>query len=212
MAERIFFSRDISWLSFNQRVLTEASRPSVPLAERFKFLSIFSSNLDEFYRVRMPLLMVKQQYAISRPNSKFDLSYAIPEFDEARQIINNQQQQFGHILTGQLIPLLAQQNILLLYHQAIAEECIPNISDYFFTTIAAFLQPLFIKPDTSFFPKNNELYLFISMHEKNAESLAIVNIPSDKTPRFYSIHKGNKQYIVFIEDIIKHHLPFLFPG
>src|SRR6476620_10779735 len=154
MAELTFFSRDISWLSFNQRVLTEASRPSVPLAERFKFLSIFSSNLDEFYRVRMPLLMAKQQYAISRPNSKFDLSYAISEFNEARQIINNQQQQFGHILTRQLIPLLAQQNILLLYQQPIAEECTPGINSYFFTTIAAFLQPLFIKPDTSFFPKN----------------------------------------------------------
>src|SRR3954453_16773394 len=146
MTERTFFSRDISWLSFNQRVLTEAANPSVPLAERFKFLSIFSSNLDEFYRVRMPVLMVKQQYAISPSNGKFDLSYAISEFDEARQIINNQQQQFGHILTGQLIPLLAQQNIFLLYQQPIAEECIPGINGYFFTTIAAFLQPFFIKP------------------------------------------------------------------
>src|SRR3954453_23586581 len=148
MTERTFFSRDISWLSFNQRVLAEAARPSVPLAERFRFLSIFSSNLDEFYRVRMPLLMAKQQYAVSRPNSKFDLSYTILEFDEAKQIINNQQQQFGQTLTGQLIPLLAQQNIHLLYRQAIAEECIPNISDYFFSTVAAFLQPFFIKPDT----------------------------------------------------------------
>src|SRR3954454_6266819 len=143
MAERTFFSRDISWLSFNECVLTEAARPSVPLADRFKFLSIFSSNLDEFYRVRMPVLIAKQQYAISRPNSRFDLSYAISEFDAARQIINNQQQQFGHILTRQLIPLLAQQNILLLYHQDIAEECIPDISNYFFTSVAAFLQPLF---------------------------------------------------------------------
>jgi polyphosphate kinase len=211
MAERTFFSRDISWLYFNERVLTEAARPSVPLAERFKFLSIFSSNLDEFYRVRMPLLMAKQQYAINRPNGKYDLSYAIPEFDEARQIINKQQQQFGHILTGQLIPLLAQQNVLLLYHQAIAEECKPNISDYFFTTIAAFLQPLVIKPNTSFFPKNNELYLFISMHEKDEESIAIINIPSDKIPRFYSIRQSDKQYIVFIDDILKQHLPFIFP-
>jgi polyphosphate kinase len=212
MADRAFFSRDISWLSFNQRVLTEAAHPLVPLAERFKFLSIFSSNLDEFYRVRMPLLMAKQQYAISRPGSRFDLSYAISEFDEARQIINSQQEQFGRILTGQLIPLLAQHNIFLLYRQDISEECTPDISSYFFTTIAAFLQPLFINPKTNFLPKNNELYLFISMQEKDEESLAIVNIPSDKISRFYNISQSGKQYIVFIDDILKRHLPFIFPG
>jgi len=55
MKER-FFDRDLSWLSFNARVLAEAERKSVPLMERFRFLSIFSSNLDEFYRVRMPAL------------------------------------------------------------------------------------------------------------------------------------------------------------
>jgi polyphosphate kinase len=55
--ETSFFNRDLSWLKFNERILMEAERNTVPLLERIKFLSIFSSNLDEFYRVRMPVLL-----------------------------------------------------------------------------------------------------------------------------------------------------------
>ena len=137
-----FFSRDLSWLSFNQRVLQEASHPGVPLANRFVFLSIFSSNLDEWYRVRMPVLNAKQQYAIDRPNSKYDLSASISEFDEVRQRINSYQEQFGHILTEQLIPELAQQGILLLYKRSIPEELNEAIDEYFFTTILPFCRLL----------------------------------------------------------------------
>ena len=61
MRGTIFFDRDISWLSFNGRVLAEAAKEAVPLLERIKFLSIYSSNLDEFYRVRMPAMMALQK-------------------------------------------------------------------------------------------------------------------------------------------------------
>ncbi len=60
MQEPIFYNRDLSWLSFNERVLEEADAPGVPLMERFQFLSIYSSNLDEFYRVRIPALLALQ--------------------------------------------------------------------------------------------------------------------------------------------------------
>ncbi|WP_448634728.1 hypothetical protein [Pedobacter panaciterrae] len=62
MGEAVFYNRDLSWLGFNERVLLEAAKDTVPILERIKFLSIYSSNLDEFYRVRMPVLMAVDEY------------------------------------------------------------------------------------------------------------------------------------------------------
>ena len=212
MNGRTYFSRDLSWLSFNQRVLMEAARDLVPLAERFKFLSIYSSNLDEWYRVRMPVVVAKQQFAIGKIKSNYNLSDSVSEFDEARKIIQQQQEQFGQILTQQLIPSLAEKAILLLYHQTIPTTVANISSDYFFTTLASFLQLFYITPATKFFPENNKLYLLISLQKKNEETQAIINIPSDAIPRFFSIAQPDKQYILFIDDIIIQHLYFLFPG
>jgi polyphosphate kinase len=61
MSDYFFFDRDLSWLSFNERILMEAEKNSLPVLEKINFLSIFSSNLDEFYRVRMPAILLKQQ-------------------------------------------------------------------------------------------------------------------------------------------------------
>ncbi len=212
MTERIYFSRDMSWLSFNQRLLMEAARDAVPLAERFKFLSIYSSNLDEWYRVRMPVVIAKQQWATDKPDSKYNLSLSLSEFDEVRQVILAQQEQFGQILTQQLIPALAERNTILIYNQTLPKELESAVSEYFFTTIATFLQPLFITPKTDFFPGNNKLYLLVSLQQKEEEIQAIINIPSDAIPRFFSLSQNGRQYIIFIDDIIKQHLSFLFPG
>ena len=205
-----FFSRDISWLSFNQRVLSEAAHDAVPLAERFRFLSIYSSNLDEFYRVRMPVLMAKQQFSLVRPNNKFNLQSAGSEFMEARQIIYQQQQQFGQVLTTRLIPLLAGHNIVLLYNQPVPASLYTRVQEYFFSAVAPYLQPVYLTPKGDFFPENNKLYLLVSLERQGEETFAAVNIPSDRLMRFFAVSDGGMQYILFIDDIIKGHLPFLF--
>ncbi len=212
MIEPVYFSRDISWLSFNQRLLMEASRSSVPLAGRFRFLSIFSSNLDEWYRVRMPVVMAKQDVADGSHHQVAAFSVSASEFDEARRIINRQQQEFGQIITKQLTPALAMQDIVLLYNQTLPSALRGVISDYFFSSLAAFLQPLYITPSARFFPENNKLYLLVSLRENNEESQVVINIPSDFLSRFFSVSYGGSQYIFFIDDIIKQQLFFLFPG
>src|SRR5689334_16046695 len=104
-----YFDRDISWLSFNERVLTEAANGDVPLYERLKFLAIYSSNLDEFYRVRIPSLI-----ALSRLNKgrKGRLS-------EINAIIESHQNRYGQILREDLIPALRQQGVEFLYNVAL---------------------------------------------------------------------------------------------
>ena len=203
-----FFSRDISWLSFNERVLMEAGKETVPLAERIRFLSIYSSNLDEFYRVRMPALMALQKINKSRAGKDTTNSGGL---EEAKAIIHRQQELFGKTIAG-IIPLLEHHHIRLLYNQAIPEEILPGLTEYFFTQILAFLQPVFlsgIRPD--FFPGNNKLYIIAQLQYPGKESdYVIINIPSDTLPRFKSCTLDDTTYIVFIEDIIKHHLPLLF--
>src|SRR4051812_35524325 len=106
-----YFDRDISWLYFNERVLTEAARDRVPLLERIKFLSIFSSNLDEFYRVRMPVML-----AIEKLNKK-DPSVKTSDdlFLAAKEIILKQQQFFGRLLRTVIIPEMKEHHIQFIY-------------------------------------------------------------------------------------------------
>jgi len=203
-----FFSRDISWLSFNERVLAEAGRETVPLAERVKFLSIYSSNLDEFYRVRMPALMALQKINKSKASKEVIYTGAL---EEAKAIIHRQQELFGKTIGG-IIPLLEQQHIRLLYNQPIPEEILPGLTEYFFTQVLAFIQPVYLADiGPEFFPGNNKLYIVAALQYSGKETAyVILNIPSDTLPRFKACTLNDTTYIVFIEDIIKHHLPYIF--
>ncbi|SFQ50162.1 polyphosphate kinase 1 [Parafilimonas terrae] len=209
MTESRFFSRDISWLSFNERVLNEALNEQLLLGERLKFLSIYSSNLDEFYRVRMPVLMAKKIYALNKKTTRPELLDAASEFDEARNIIHRQQEYYGDILVNKLIPLLAEKKITWLYGKSIPEWLNNTLRQYFFSTIAAFLQVNYLSEKSNFFPQNNKLYFLVSFDNLH-EDAAIINIPSDELPRFFSVEKDEQRYIVFIDDIIKQNLQYLF--
>jgi len=203
MSEHLFFDRDISWLYFNERVLLEAASPAVPLIERVRFLSIYSSNLDEFYRVRMPVLMALDNINIAGAGTT--------AYEQARQIINSQQQQFGAILAQQLISQLFEKNICLVYNNPIPQAIAGQVHDYFFNTLAAFLEVVYVTKAGGFFPANNSLYIVVTLEQDSAEDLLLINIPSNAVSRFYSTTVEGVQYIVFIDDIIKAHLPLLFP-
>lgn len=212
MQSESFFDRDLSWLSFNGRVLEEAGRNSVPLLERIKFLSIYSSNLDEFYRVRMPAIMALQKIhqAKGADPGKEQAKTAI--FPQIVETINQQQEQFGAIFTTEILPLLKEKGIQLLYNEPIPAAIKGEVSDYFYTQVMAFLQPVYLAiSGTKFFPENNKIYLLaVIEHERGFEELVIINIPSDNLPRFYSVQRNNERFVVFLDDIIKDNLPFIF--
>jgi polyphosphate kinase len=201
-----FFDRDLSWLLFNERILLEANKEDLPVMERINFLSIFSSNLDEFYRVRMPVLLALHNLATHGNSEKEDVLL------EAQILIGHQQQKFGQVFTSRLIPLLKDNKINLLFNEPIPVAINDKVSDYFYSQVMSFLQPIDLA-DTkkNFFPENNRLYFFINLRTRDdKERNVILNIPSNQLPRFYSVSADDQQYIIFLDDIIRHNLDKLF--
>lgn len=137
--KKLLFNRDLSWLSFNGRVLREGTKGNVPLLERINFLAIFSSNLDEFYRVRMPVIT-----AINKINKKKngieELSGKKNVYKYAKRMIEEQMATFGHTLEKEIIPLLKENNIHILYNEPIPDEIVNQTKDYFYEKLASFLE------------------------------------------------------------------------
>jgi polyphosphate kinase len=204
-----YFNRDLSWLTFNQRVLEEAANEAVPLIERIRFLSIYSSNLDEFYRVRMPVFRALQKIGEKKSND-IDSVEQTDLLQQASVMILAQQQRFGQILTTQLIPLLRVQKIHLLYNEPLPQVLHDEVGCYFLAEVLAFLQPLVLDPEHGFFPENNKLYFLIELMEGIQEKLVLLNIPSDNLPRFFSAKANGEQYILFLDDVIRFNLDKLF--
>ncbi len=209
------YNRDLSWLGFNVRVLQEAADPGVPLFERLKFLAIFSSNLDEFFRVRYPGVV-----ALSILNKK--TLKAIQGTDEniAEKIqdeIKTQLNYFGSILHDEILPRLKKEGIFFYYNMPVRSEHHAEIREIFLSHVLSFIQVIYLdgKPENGFMPENNHLYFVVTL-EENADGLlkqAIVNIPSEKTKRFFTLTPldGN-EYVIFLDDIVRENLVYLFPG
>jgi len=214
--EYTFINRDLSWLSFNHRVLLEAADTSVPLYSRIQFLSIFSSNLDEFFRVRMPSI-----YAFTSINAKkTSLREEYPE-NLSQTVIDYVQthlEDFGRIFRGQILPSLEENNIHLYYGDIIRAEHNETIADYFLSRVLSFLQPVILKKENqgNIFLENNYLYFIVDIEDTDLPDVheyALLNIPSDQLPRFSELPKiGDKHYLLFLDDVIRENLAEVFPG
>ncbi|HEY1115606.1 MAG TPA: polyphosphate kinase 1 [Chitinophagaceae bacterium] len=212
MAKQSFFNRDLSWLSFNERVLMEAANPNVPLLERISFLSIYSSNLDEFYRVRIPALMALHKIH-SKDSIEEEQKSEYPDvISEVRDLISHQLEEYGRILTGSVLPGLREQGVHLLYNEPLPEAVCARATAYFYAEVLAFLQPVPLKRG-AFFPENNKLYMAVLAETREGnEQVMIVNIPSEHLPRFHSVQTPEGLYILFLDDLIRAFAPHIFPS
>jgi polyphosphate kinase len=198
-----FYNRDLSWLSFNERVMMEAASPHVPLMERLKFLSIFSSNLDEFYRVRIPA--IQSIYSLNK-KVKHE-SNLLPSITAT---INDQQEKFGQLLEGTILPQLKSNGIYIVYNEPIPDAVLNDAVSYFFNTIASFIKITYIDKADEYFPANNQLNIVVCLRESGKSTIALVNVPSDDIGRFFITKKDDAVYVVFIDDIIEQCLDAIF--
>lgn len=206
--------RDISWLSFNYRVLQEAKDPSVPLFEKIKFLGIYSSNLDEFFRVRVA--SHKSLIRLSK-KTKQRLSYS-PEklIKEIREIVTQQQIEFGEIYKRQIIPQLQACNIWMIAPHQLTKDHISYIDKLFEEKLIQYLQPvLIVQNKIKTFLRSNVLYLAVKLNTNGSNNrYAVIEIPTNKIPRFVvlpSEDEGKKE-LIYLDDIVRTVLPKLFPG
>jgi len=198
-----YFNRDLSWLYFNERVLHEAAGKDVPLLEKIKFLGIYSSNLDEFYRVRMPVLMALNQINIFK-------NEAPDYYQQAGLQVQQQLNFFGNTLAGLIIPALKDHGITLIYNTPIPGMIITIVNQYFYNVLAAYIEVIYLKENNSFFPENNKLYIAVELQKNNNTEIALVSIPSNNVPRFFTAVQHETTYVIFIDDIIKLNLGFIF--
>lgn len=212
-----YIHRDISWLAFNYRVLQEAKDPTVPLFERLKFLAIYSSNLDEFFRVR-----VANHRSLLRTGKKTRSSlYFEPAeiLDQILSIVNAQQEEFSKIFEKQMVPELAKNGINILRRKKLNDEQKLYIEDYFKDNMLPFVQPvLLVENKVKPFLNTGALYLAMHLEDPNDEyrkpQYAVVKIPSDHLPRFIELSPRveGEHDILLIDDVVRHNVRILFPG
>lgn len=212
----MIYNRDLSWLGFNHRVLMEAGDSSIPLFERLKFLSIFSSNLDEFFRVRYHAVI-----AFSKLDKKTIRKEALLNeediSDKIQDEITTQLNEFGHILIDECIPALRENGIHFYYNEPVKPVHFAEVKEIFLSKVLSFIQPIYLGPETAynFLPENNQLYLVVTLHDniKDTVSHVAVNIPSKKLYRFFVLEPVDGiRHVIFIDDIIRENLSVLFPG
>lgn len=196
-----YYHRDLSWLRFNHRVLQEAADTSNPLYERIKFLAIFSSNLDEFFKVRVS--DIRQIKTIEKPLRKKLITKPNKVLKEIKKQVNLQQEQFGHIFTSEIVPELKKHNIHLIGQKDFSatqkEIAKTYYAEHLKDKIKVNRYPNSF--ENKVFVKNEVLYLTAQLSDNE---FAVINIPT-KVPRFFTFPKHNgKHYITFIDDILKY--------
>ena len=222
MGKYQYINRDISWLSFNFRVLQEAMDKTLPLYERIKFLAIYSNNTEEFYQVRVSYYkqMLRHEREFPRQHIRdINPAHIIRQINE---IVTNQQSIFHLIFEQEILPELRQNNIVVVNeNDELSEEQQKFVREVFYSDIITSIQPvLLVKKKVRPFMKTGQPYMALEMVSKDSdkrrqlERYGMIKIPTDHNiSRFLElpVMDGN-YYIMFLEDVIMRHIDAIFPG
>jgi polyphosphate kinase len=208
---KTYIPKEISWLSFNERVLQEAENKEVPLIERFKFLGIYSNNLDEYFRVRVATLKRLSQFGAK---SKTILGYSPKTtLKKIHEIVLSQNSKFEKIYSG-LIQELDKHKIHIINEKQLNQEQTEFVQKYFHKEVRTRLMPFLIEKDSEL-PNftDDAIYLAIYLVKKETQKkrFALLEIPTHVLPRFIVLpEKGDDKYVMFIDDIIRYGLKEIF--
>ncbi|HNR42849.1 MAG TPA: polyphosphate kinase 1 [Bacteroidales bacterium] len=208
---RTYTPKEISWLSFNERVLQEAGNREVPLLERFKFLGIYSNNLDEYFRVRVAGL---RRLARLGSKSQTILGYNPKStLKKVQEIVLEQNEKFEKIFAG-LLQELANHNIHIINEKELNKEQAEFVRSYFISEVRTRLMPFMIEKDAGL-PnlRDDGIYLAIQLYRNDTgkNRYALMEIPTQVLPRFVILPESNNgKYLIFLDDIIRSGLREIF--
>ena len=206
-----YVPKEISWLSFNERVLQEAENKDLPLIERLKFLGIYSNNLDEYFRVRVATLSRLSQYAAK---SKNILGYSPKAtLKKIQSIVLKQNIRFEKTYSG-LLQELEKHKILFVNEKQLSQEQAEYVKNYFHNEVRTRLMPLMVGKDTRL-PNltDDAIYFAVCLEKKGSQNkrYALVEIPVGILPRFIMLpEKDDVKYVIFIDDVIRYGLKDIF--
>ncbi len=206
--------RDISWLSFNARVLQEANDPAVPLRERLRFLGIFSNNLDEFFRVRVATLKRMAELG-SKLQHKIHLEKNPSQIlSQIQEIVLQQQNEFNRIWKN-VQQDLRKDGIQLVTEKRLTKEQKRFVEDYFDTEMRSEVIPLMIESNPNMpYLRERSLYLAVTMSQSKSaynRKYALIEVPSRGKRRFIKLPSpAGEHHIILLEDILRHCLPRIF--
>ena len=205
-----YINREISWLSFNQRVLQEAMDENVPLLERLKFLGIFSSNLDEFYRVRVAIHTRMMNAGIKKTMG--DSHKKI--LNQIQKVVLKLRDQFDEIFSD-VLGKLEKENIFMINEKKLNRGQKAFVQKYFEQEVRPSLAPIILDEKRKFpYLQNQNIYLAIGLlnsKKPDKKCYALIEIPSKTVPRFIVLpQKKEKRYIIMLDDIIRFALAHIF--
>jgi polyphosphate kinase len=212
MKEVLKINRELSWLSFNERVLQEAADERVPLIERLRFLGIYSNNLDEFYRVRVATMRRLLDYSIEYPDElSFDPKKILNKINDIEQ---QQQVQFKAIYEKLLLEL-EKNHIFIINESQLSPEQGEFVTQFFRENVRPNLFPIMIKNfKRSSFLRDRAIYLVVHLQHTKKElkdDSALIRVPAASISRFVVLPQiGEKKYIILLDDVIRYNLPEIF--
>ena len=202
-------NREISWLYFNDRVLQEAADPTVPLIERIKFLAIFSSNLDEFYRVRVATL---SRLSNLNEKAKEILGYNPKKvLNQIKTIVVKQERKFNNLYENVIIKQLAEEKIFILNDTQLNVSRGEFVKKYFREKLLPMLVPIMLY-DGMPLPelRDRAIYFYVKLTQKKKTRYALIEVP-DNLSRFIVLPETNNlKFIILLDDIIRYSLEDIF--
>lgn len=206
------FNRELSWLAFNERVLQEAADKTVPLVERIRFLAIFSSNLDEFYRIRVATL---NRLSNLNTKSKEVLGYSPRKtLKEIKTIVVRQEKTFNRLYAQEIIKELEGRKIFILNEKQMNVSRGQFVRDYFRSTVLSTLVPVMINKKKPFPElKDRVIYFLVKLtkSKKNTSKFALIELPTEGSNRFLVLPETNNlRFITLLDDIVRYCLDDIF--
>ena len=210
-----FVQRDISWLSFNARVLQEANDPTVPISQRIRFLGIFSNNMDEFFRVRVATLKRMAEFRSSKTKLNLHMEDAVSEIlVDLLHIVLKQQSEFDRIWANIQLEL-KKNKVFIKNDQQLTKDQKHFVVDYFEKEVRSNIIPLMIEglPELPYL-RDKSIYLGVVMQKKNSaykQQYALIEIPTKTLGRFVKLPTDKTEtHIILLEDIVRVNLPYIF--